>query len=61
MTLQSNNQNTLESLCSLIVNTIHPKNVEGSSYIGLEHISSGKIFSDTSGYAEDVQSHKYFF
>lgn len=61
MTLQSNNQNTLESICSLIVNTIHPKNVEGSSYIGLEHISSGKIFSDTSGYAEDVQSHKYFF
>lgn len=61
MTLQSNNQNTLESLCSLIVNTIHPKNVDGSSYIGLEHISSGKIFSDTSGYAEDVQSHKYFF
>lgn len=61
MTLQSNNQITLESLCSLIVNTIHPKSVEGSSYIGLEHISSGKIFSDTSGYAQDVQSHKYFF
>lgn len=61
MTLKSNNQNTLESLCSLIVNTIHPKDVDGSSYIGLEHISSGKIFSDTSGYAEDVQSHKYVF
>ncbi|MDR2745039.1 MAG: restriction endonuclease subunit S [Desulfovibrio sp.] len=61
MTLQSNNPIVLEDLCALVVEQVKPENAEDSVYIGLEHISPGKIFSNSSGYAEDVQSHKYVF
>lgn len=61
MATQSNNAIALEDLCSLVVEQVKPENAEGSVYIGLEHVSPGKIFADSSGYAEDVQSHKYVF
>lgn len=61
MATQSNNTIALEDLCSLVVEQVKPENAGGSVYIGLEHVSPGKIFADSSGYAEDVQSHKYVF
>jgi type I restriction enzyme S subunit len=52
---------SLESLCALISQQVHPRDNPKAVYIGLEHLSSGMFHQDNFGIAEDVQSSKFYF
>ena len=52
---------TLAELCDLISEQVHPADVPEALYVGLEHVTPGRLRRSGGGIAADVQSHKYAF
>ena len=52
---------TLAELCDLISEQAHPADVPEALYVGLEHVTPGRLRRSGGGIAADVQSHKYAF
>lgn len=53
---------TLSDLCVLVAEQVHPADLDESCpYLGLEHLSSGRMRANANGRAGDVQSHKFRF
>lgn len=51
----------LAELCDLISEQVHPADVPEALYVGLEHVTPGRLRRSGGGIAADVQSHKYAF
>jgi type I restriction enzyme S subunit len=52
---------TLAELCDLISEQVHPADMPEALYVGLEHVTPGRLRRSGGGIAADVQSHKYAF
>lgn len=52
---------TLAELCDLVSEQIHPADVPEALYVGLEHVTPGRLRRSGGGIAADVQSHKFAF
>ena len=51
----------LSDLCSLVAQQVDPQSSPDDLYLGLEHLASGRMTSETGGKAREVQSSKYRF
>ena len=52
---------TLAELCDLVSEQVHPADVPEALYVGLEHVTPGRLRRSGGGRAADVQSHKFAF
>jgi type I restriction enzyme, S subunit len=52
---------TLGGLCDLVTVQIDPAMAPGALYLGLEHLTPGRLVRSGRGSASDVQSHKFAF
>src|SRR5262245_20254275 len=52
---------TLRDLCDLVTEQIDPTNAPGALYVGLEHLTPGRLLRAGGGLASEVQSHKFAF
>ncbi|MCX8071702.1 MAG: restriction endonuclease subunit S, partial [Candidatus Binatia bacterium] len=53
---------SLADYCELVAQQVHPAECEpGSVYVGLEHLTSGRLVPTAKGNALDVSSHKFRF
>ncbi|KVL15935.1 restriction endonuclease subunit S [Burkholderia sp. MSMB1826] len=61
MTAESGSIVTLDQLCEPIALQRNPSDVPDAVYLGLEHLTPGRMRAATEGQATDVQSHKFAF
>lgn len=61
MTASENARASLSELCDLVAVQRNPCDVPDATYLGLEHLASGRLRQISAGLAADVQSHKFAF
>lgn len=52
---------TLDQLCELVAVQRNPRDVPDTTYVGLEHLSPGRMRAVAQGRAADLQSHKFAY